>query len=261
MKIKTAIFLSVLGLTTFTGLFAEQGLPQRNGEVTLAYDLMSPDSVYDDWKTAEFRYFHRFNPNNAMVLITGMSQRNEDLAWLQGATYRDWLPRLYTYSSVGLASKTEWMGRLRFDNTLFFKMGKKQSFVVSTGQTIISYDEHKPDFLLSAGYIYYFTHVVFEGNAIFNKAFNKKSWFNTVNLTISGGTQGKYWIVLHSSTAAQDYWSISNLAPIGQNVNSVNLNQQIWFNSESGIKTGLGYLKVKSAYEKIHFSLGYFHNL
>jgi len=249
-----------LALLLLPGLLAAyDGFPQRIIEVNASYDYLKPTEDNESWKSMGLKYNHKFNAENTMLVNIGGSVRDESFAWLQTALYRDWLPRFYTYTSVGASTKTRWMGKIRIDNDFNYKMGNELQYILTLGQTVILYDDDRKDFLFSVGGIYYLPHIVADARYFFNKSDPGNVWSNTLQMSLSGGTMGKYWLTLLGSTGAQSYQSVNSDLPIDQKVTSIGLNQQIWIQSEYGLKIGLGYLKVEDGYEKFNATIGYFY--
>lgn len=173
-------------------LKAEITYPQRSFEAELAYDYLSPDDDYEDWKSAEVKYFHKFNPKNTLLLASGVSLRDETFGWVQAAYYKDWTKKLYTYTSLKAATETQWMGRLRLDNDINFKLGKESEFILVAGQSVIFYDEDKTDYILSVGGLLYKPHYILEGRYFFNRSDPGEIWSNTVMASVGFGTMEKY---------------------------------------------------------------------
>ncbi|MFO7659599.1 MAG: YaiO family outer membrane beta-barrel protein [Candidatus Cloacimonadaceae bacterium] len=242
-------------------LKAEINYPQKSLEAEVAYDYLTPDSDYDAWKSAEVKYYHKFNPGNTLLLASGVSLRDVTIGWIQAAYYRDWTKRLYTYTSLKAATESQWMGRLRLDNDINLKLGRESQFILVAGQSVIYYDEEKTDYILSVGGVYYKPHYILEGRYLFNRSDPGKIWSNTVMASLRFGTMEKYWTTLTVSTGAQAYLGQANLLEVNQNVYSIQLNQRIWVKAGSGVKFGLGYMNVEDGYEKYNFSIGWFHQL
>jgi YaiO family outer membrane protein len=242
-------------------LIASDEFPQRSMEASLSYDYLTPDSVYNDWKSAEFKYFHRFDPHNTLMTGAGESIRDESFGWLQAALYRDWLSRLSTYTSLTGATQTKWMGNLRFDNDFNFKLGSDYRYIVTLGQTVIYYDKDKIDYLFSVGGILYLPHLILDGRYFINRSDPGSVWSNSERMSIGFGTRGEYWTTIIASTGAQKYMGLGNLGLVNQNVSSVSLNQEIWMNPSGGIKLGIGYLTVKDGYDKYNATIGCFWQL
>jgi YaiO family outer membrane protein len=242
-------------------LIADEIFPQRSMETGFNYDYLTPDDKYDDWKSAEFKYYHRFNPTNTLMVGTGCSIRDESLGWVQTALYRDWLPRFSTYTSLTGATETKWMGNFRFDNDLNFKFGSDYRYIATAGQTLIYYEKDKIDYILSVGGVLYLPHLILDGRYYFNRSDPGEVWSNSARMSVGFGTKGKYWTTLIASTGVQEYMGLGSLGIVNQNANSISLNQEIWLNSSGGIKFGLGYLTIENGYDKYNSNIGCFWQL
>lgn len=256
MKILCIIILiSVVAIP----LTASELFPQRSIESNFFYDYLTPDSEYVDWKSGDFKYFHRFNPKTTMMFGTGCSIRDESFGWVQAALYKDWLARFSTYTSLTASSQTKWVGNLRFDNDLYWKLGSRYQFILVGGQTVIMHDEEKNDYLLSVGGIVYYPHLILEARQYFNMSDPGQVWSNSQRFSVGFGTRGKWWTTVVASTGDQKYLGLGN--QVNQNVQSISLTEEIWLNSKGGIKIGAGYLTVEDGYNKYNGSLGVFWQL
>jgi YaiO family outer membrane protein len=255
-------FLSLLSVTLclvmFTHLGAQIDYPQRNAELNLSYNYLMPAVDYSDWKGAEARYSHRFDAKNALAFTLGGSQRDQTFAYLSAGIYRDWLPRFYTYSSLGTASHTMWMSKFRVDNELNYKMGKLKQYILTSGQSVIYTSKLKQDYIISMGGVIYMPHWVIDGKYFFNRSDPDQIWSNTTRISLSAGTQKKTWTTLSLAIGAQAYQGSVGNIPVDQKVQSIDLGQLIWLNPEQGIKLGAGYQKVVDAYDKYEARIGYF---
>jgi YaiO family outer membrane protein len=242
-------------------LSAQQHYPQRSITANIIYDYLTPDSLNHDWKSLEVSYSHRFDTKHEAVISSGGSIRKDKLCWLQGAVYLDWLPKMYTYSSVGFASKTDQMGRLRLDNDIKYKLGNKLQYIVGTGQTVILNNNDTAEYLLSLGGVYYQPHWVGEARYFFSKPDPGQKWSNSLRMSLGFGTQGRQWSTVTAGTGIQTNFGIGSPPALIRNATSLDLNQQIWLSPGKGIKVGLGYLRVTDGFDKYNFSLGCFYRL
>ena len=239
----------------------EVTFPQKIVETGIAYDYLDPPADYAEWQSLDFSYSHRFHAQKAIQFAGGASQRDNRFVWLQTALYRDWQPRFYTYSSLTGASSTAWMGRLRLDNDLNFKLGKQKSLILVTGQSYILYSIDKADYMLSGGLVYYLLHVVAEGRVVFTRSDPGNIISNTTNLSLSAGSQDHYWATLSVSKGTQAYLSEGAHLPVNQEMNSVLLQQRMYITKKTGLKLGIAYLNVENGYEKYHLSGGFFYHI
>jgi YaiO family outer membrane protein len=251
----TIILLSMVNIP----LAASDFFPQRSIETNFYYDYLTPDSTYADWKSADFKYFHRFNPKTTMMLGTGCSIKDESFGWVQTALYKDWLTRFSTYTSLTASSQTKWVGNFRFDNDLYWKLGSSYQFILVGGQTVIVHDSETIDYLLSIGGIIYYPHLILEARQYYNMSNPGQVWSNSQRLSVGFGTRGKWWTTIVGSLGAQKYLGLGN--QVNQDVQSISLTEEIWLTSKGGIKVGAGYLTVEDGYDKYNGSLGVFWGL
>jgi YaiO family outer membrane protein len=260
---KKTHILSLLALLILVpiALSAQETFPQRSMEASLSYDYLTPEDEYEDWKSAEAKLYYRMNPRNTVMFGSGVSIRDVSLGWVQTALYRDWQPRFSTYTSLTAATESQWMGKVRFDNDLNFKIGADYRYIVSAGQTLVHYNEDKIDYLLSIGGMLYLPHLIIEARHYFNRSDPGKVWSDSDRLSVGFGTRGKYWTTVVGTIGGQKYMGLDNLGVVDRDVSSISVLQEIWLNPSGGIKFGAGYLTVKDGYDKYNANVGCFWQL
>jgi YaiO family outer membrane protein len=258
---KTIIYLLLIVATTAMPalLCAGDDFPQRSIEASLNYDYLTPDKDYADWKSAEFKYFHRYDPKSTIMAGIGESIRDESFAWVQTALYHDWKPWFSTYTSLTGATQTKWVGNFRFDNDFNIKFGSKYQYILTTGQTAIWYDTDKVDYLLSVGGILYYPHLIIDARHYFNRSDPGKVWSGSERLSVGFGTRGKCWTTIIASTGDQRYLGLAQ--QVNQDVKSISISEDIWLNSSGGIRIGAGYLTIENGYDKYNGNIGCFWQL
>lgn len=242
-------------------LKADDFVHQTTVDAAISYDYLTPADIYDDWKSFEIRYTNRFNPTTTLTTAGGLSSRDTQFGWFQAGIYKDWLPRFYTYSGVTTATPTSWMGKWRFDNEFYTKLGPDKQYIFVLGQTAILYRDDREDYILSVGSIWYKTHFIADARYFFNWSDPGRVESNSVRISLGLGTIGKSWTTLTAGLGSQAYLGLGNQLEVNQKINSILLTEQVWLDQNWGLKLGAGYLKIEDGYEKYHASIGYFHQL
>lgn len=227
------------------------------------YDYLKPVDVYGVYRTYSLRYFKRNSETQTNFLEFSYNTRTFDKEGflLAMGLYKDWNPNLFTYSSVALGTKTDYLPKVRMDHEFFYKIGSKKELVLDLGLSFIKYHNNYQDFSLLYGLTYYsigwnFTYKTIDSNI---KPGNTNS--KTDIFSLGFGYEKKSWLYLTYNYGNQFY--IANFYSVPFNFDSkfsfYQVNYRTWIKENKGIILEYNYLTLKNNYTKTGLVMGFFY--
>jgi YaiO family outer membrane protein len=228
-------------------------------ESMLAYEHLSPNSDYGNWKsvdTALYARVHRRVTAFAQASLHGRVKEGSGQAAAVGA-YVDWLAWLSTYSAVSRGFGEDFLPVYRIDHDFHFP---HDPFVFTIGASTIDYKEAQRDWIVSAGATWYHRRWIAEYR-LFRNTSDPGSLVSYTHLVSLGyGEEGWRWVFLKFSSGAQAYQALTLAEPedVRQDAWEIGLYHRHWLGKDWGLMERAGFLSLEDGYDKYSVSVGFF---
>jgi len=240
----------------------EEGKKSRSIEASFSFENLSPDTTYGNWYTFNASYYTKTSPDFTYFLQSSLYSRAEG----KGATgtigaYKDWIDRLYTYSSITAGSHSDYLPEFRVDHDFNFKAGKNKNYVLTAGITCIDYfDDHK-DLIISGGPTVYSGRFISQYRLFHNESNPGSIGSFSHLISIGYGEEGQQWTYLNFSFGKQAYLATYLTTPEAVNQNSTYavLKHRFWLDKNYGFFGEASYFKLENGYKKSGISCGMFY--
>lgn len=231
-------------------------------EVSYTFENLQPNSIYGNWNSINFAFYHKYSPDFTYFLQSSSHSRDDG----NGATgtvgaYKDWTNYLYTYSAVTAGSDSTYLPKFRGDHDFNFKVGPDKNLVLTAGVTYIDYfDEHR-DLILSGGPTLYLDKWVLQYRLFHNESDPGSVMSYSHLFSVGYGKDGWQWTYLNVSFGKQAYLATSLATPEAVNQNSIDisLKHRHWLGKDYGVFGDIGYFKLQDGYKKYGISIGFFY--
>ena len=230
-------------------------------EINFSEDYLTPHDSYGSWRSLGLVYRRKHSEDIKFLIQSSLSHRDGfgDGVSLGAGVFKNWTPRLYTYSSISSGTNEEFHSRISLGHTFYFKPGGGhiiplgfsfresrsggESYSVSSG--IIKY--------VSGGWVYeyYIKRSRSEPGGI--GSFSHK-------MGINKGKEGRQWVRLGLSFGKWAYLLDDLVTPeeIDQDSFRISLSWRKWLGEHYGIKTEIGYFTLEDGYDKYGADFGIF---
>jgi YaiO family outer membrane protein len=233
----------------------------RRLEANFSYEYLSPRDSYDPWKTFSLAYYHKPVDAFTYFLQIGGFSREEGEAFLGNiGCYKDWAPRLYTFSSLTAGTNSEYLPRIRVDHDFNIKAGPNKDIVWTLGAAYIKYFDVHKDLILSTGITWYLKEWILNYR-IFRNDSSPGDVISYSHLMSAGyGREGWQWTYLTFSYGKQAYLATYLASPeeVTRDAFSADLKHRRWIGKGYGIFVSVNYFKLNDGYEKYGISPGIF---
>jgi YaiO family outer membrane protein len=231
-------------------------------EVEFFLEYLTPKALNPTpWKSLYLKYYgFPSSTFNYFVHLGSIYRESKTDYIVLAGTAHDWTDWFYTYSAVAAGSNVEYLPKIRFDQDLNFKFGKKRSVVWTVGATYIKYHIPANDFILSTGLTFYFKKLVPEYRLFRNRS-NPGNVVSYTHLASVGyGEEKKNWTYFTISTGSQAYLAmfISEPEEVRQNATNISLIHRRWITNNFGFSIELNYVELKEGYKKYGVYTGLF---
>lgn len=261
-RILISTFLCVLLISISHDVFAQEESTKRHRlEANLSFEYLSPNGVYGSWKTASIGFYDKPRKDLTYFLQIGTFSRKEGEALLGTlGIYKDWMRRLYTYSSLSAGTRSDYLPQIRIDHDFNIKLGTKENIVWTAGASYIKYFDIHKDIILSTGITLYLDNWIWQYRLSRNES-DPNSIVSYSHLFSAGyGREGWQWTYLDFSFGKQAYLASYLASPeeVRQNSLNISIKHRHWIDKDYGIFGDLSYFKLKDGYDKYGLSFGVF---
>ena len=230
-------------------------------ETGMSYEYLSPHDVYGDWKGGYVRFYHRPSGNATYFLeFSAFSRKNPGEAFMGVfGLYKDWSPRLYTYSSISASTSSSYLPAFRLDHEFYFKLGVQKNIVPSLGFTYIKYHDIHKDYIFYPGITYYGKGFVVTYKHFLNRSQPGSVYSSTDLVSLGIGQEGKGWIYIDVSYGKQAYLATHLTSPeeVKQNALNLSVKRIMWIKKDLALSLGVSFFKLENGYEKYGFLAGF----
>ena len=100
----------------------------------IAYSIRQPSAIYSRVKEFNMSYYYKRSCETTILLgSSGYLQDEGNGLLAKIGLYQDWLPNVYTFTSVTTGTNTPYLPRFRFDHDFYLKVGESKQWVIPLG--------------------------------------------------------------------------------------------------------------------------------